>query len=166
MGKRRRGAARPIGESGLVKFNAAGDIVWHYDGQAFDKWIDDCDALNVTGDAWACLYTDFPILRIGETGPMRLWKSEIAGANAIAVDGQHVVLAGGYGDDRARLALLRLKAEGSSLLFEAELDLGTANEAEQLLLTARGDQVHVVTALTWFRLSVAEIVREAEAATA
>ncbi|MCE6996569.1 hypothetical protein LZG04_17425 [Saccharothrix sp. S26] len=60
-----QGTAAPVGTSGLVRFDPALKRAWSYplDGD-FDA-IDDCYSLNVAGEtAWACYYSDFPVVRV------------------------------------------------------------------------------------------------------
>jgi hypothetical protein len=68
----------------------------------------DCYALNVSGTtAWACPYTDFPLVEIRPDRthrPVRVWANRVRGAKAAAVHGERVVFYGGYGEERDRLA--------------------------------------------------------------
>lgn len=68
----------------------------------------DCYALNVSGTtAWACPYTDFPLVEIRPDRthrPVRVWANRVRGAKAVAVHGERVAFYGGYGEERDRLA--------------------------------------------------------------
>ena len=56
----------------------------------------DCYALNATDDGvWACPYTDFPLVRFVPGEPVRWWRNEITGPQAIAIDDIKALLAGG-----------------------------------------------------------------------
>ncbi|MFD9050666.1 hypothetical protein [Streptomyces zaomyceticus] len=67
-------------------------------------WITDCYALNVSGAvAWACPYTDFPLLEI-RSGRVTVRTNTVQGAKAVAVHGGRVAFFGGYGEDADRLA--------------------------------------------------------------
>ncbi len=75
--------------------------------------IADCYALNVMGPgAWACPYTEFPLVRFVPGKPARWWRTHIRGAKAIALDGNHALLAGGYQKEANRLALVDLVENG------------------------------------------------------
>ncbi len=160
----------PISHPGLVRFDAAGLQIWSYDFTRPDvPIISECYALNVVDEAWACTYTGFPILQIGRTGMQRTWTNESAGAKAIAVDGDNVVLFGGYRafpehegnpakiDSRDRLALLKLNEMRADLVADVDLDFGENGKAGASLVGARGDSIHFVSAGRWFRMSVAAI---------
>lgn len=113
-----------ISESGLVQFAADGTVLWSYiDAEDAKGRIDDCDALTLSGNAaWTCFYSDFPIVRI-EDGRVQWWSnSVIAGASALAVDDEHVVLAGGYGEESERIALIHLKDWRAAFLGEMKFE--------------------------------------------
>jgi hypothetical protein len=88
----------PIGAPGLVAFDATGEITFAYDATAA-RSDDICDAyaMNVTADgaAWVYFYTDFPIVRV-QRGTYRLWRTDVAGARALAVHDDRALLFGGY----------------------------------------------------------------------
>ncbi len=83
-----------------MRFSPELEPDWHYPSAGDPPWgaISDCYALNVDGDtAWACYYTDFPVVRV-QAGTITGWHNTIAGgAKAIAVAGGIVALSGGYG---------------------------------------------------------------------
>src|SRR5262249_44340855 len=55
----------PIGSSGVVVFDASGTILWKYPQQGRRPTIDDCYAMNVSGDgASIFFYSDFPVCTI------------------------------------------------------------------------------------------------------
>ncbi|WKD36776.1 hypothetical protein [Streptomyces xanthophaeus] len=94
--------------AGIRRWSATGQLRW-MSGQVRDTgWIMDCYALNVSGTvAWACPYTDFPLLEIRPDRPDRPVKvraNTVRGANAVAVHGGRVAFYGGYGEERDRLA--------------------------------------------------------------
>lgn len=67
----------------------------------------DCYALNVSGTtAWACPYTDFPLVEMRPDRthrPVRVWANRVRGAKAVAVHGSGAAFYGGYGEERDRL---------------------------------------------------------------
>jgi hypothetical protein len=69
--------------------------------------------MTVTEDsAWVCPYTEFPLLHLRPGHPVRWWRNELFGVEAIATDGKYAFLAGGYGNDAARLAFVELEGRG------------------------------------------------------
>ncbi|MEY2228419.1 MULTISPECIES: hypothetical protein [Streptomyces] len=94
--------------AGIRRWSATGHLRWMSDHAPDAGWIMDCYALNVSGTvAWACPYTDFPLLEIRPDRPDRLVKvraNTVRGAKAVAVHGGRVAFYGGYGEERDRLA--------------------------------------------------------------
>ena len=92
---------------GIRCWSAAGRIYWTSDGASIPGLFD-CYALNVSGTtAWACPYTDFPLVEIRPDRthrPVRVWANRVRGAKAVAVHGERVAFYGGYGEERDRLA--------------------------------------------------------------
>lgn len=92
----------------------------------------------------------------------RWWRNELVGAKAIAIDGNHILLAGGYGSDAARLALIELDQRGSG---EAAVPLATwqmplrlAGPERPTLLTGRGDTLHLIDGDKWHRWRVDDAI--------
>lgn len=158
-----RGMPAPIGAPGVNRFDEFGHVLPTYrvaDLPGPD--ISDCYAMNVTPNGvWLCPYVDFPILRIGYDGTIKLWQNkDIFGASAIAVDADYVVLVGGYQDNKNRGALLRLGQDRATLESEFRLEIeGTALD-QMAFVTARNDTIHFVGDDAWYRVDVATIVRE------
>lgn len=150
----------PIGAPGINRFDEFGHVLPTYRmADLPGPVIDDCYAMNVTPDGiWLCPYSDFPILRIGYDGTSRLWQNKtIRGASAIAVDGDNVVLVGGYQEHKDRGALLRLSEDRAELSGEFRFDADGSDFDSLRLLTARNDMIHFVTNDDWYRIEVAEI---------
>ncbi|WP_406082224.1 hypothetical protein OG468_33115 [Streptomyces zaomyceticus] len=90
---------------GIRRWSATGQLRWAYDHVPGIAWISDCYALNVSGSvAWACPYTDFPLLEI-RSGRVTVRTNTVRGAKAVAVHGGRVAFFGGYREDADRLAL-------------------------------------------------------------
>ncbi len=132
--------------------------------------VADCFALNTTGnDTWVCTYTDFPLVQLIPGKPARWWRNEVTGPRAIAIDGSRALLAGGYGGDANRLALVSLEGagQGESTRLVAEWNLpmrsrGAANEhgpawEPPALLGGRGDMLHLVDDDVWHVWRVADL---------
>ena len=85
------GWTKPIGAPGIVCFDTSGRKVWDFEPPHSFNAMADCYAMNVADDAaWACYYTDFPIVRIDAQHNVRAWPNEFSGAHAIAVDAKRV----------------------------------------------------------------------------
>ncbi|MFF7205437.1 hypothetical protein [Streptomyces sp. NPDC008141] len=93
--------------AGIRRWSATGQLAWTSDSARIPGLFD-CYALNVSGTAaWACPYTDFPLVEIRPNRPDRpvtVWANGVQGAHALAVHGDRVAFYGGYGGKRDRLA--------------------------------------------------------------
>lgn len=137
----------------------------------------DCYALNVLDDgAWACPYVDFPLIHVQADRPLRWWSNEVAGPKALAVLEDHALLAGGYGADANRLALVTLDGEGNGCGAKttATWRLPLAPRRQQgdepsdlaarhpwqhpTLLAGRADMIHLVQRESWHRWRVSDAV--------
>lgn len=88
----------PIGETGLMAFSSTGDARFAYDhAAARTDSVVDAYAMNVVGEAevWLYFYTEFPIVRILD-GAYHVWNPDVAGARALAVREDRVLLFGDY----------------------------------------------------------------------
>lgn len=107
--------------------------------------------------AWACYYTDFPVVRIRD-GAVTGWHNEIRGASALAVAGSRVALFGGYGPVHDRLALTDLGADRAQpagqyrvvLPDQEPLPAGTQ-------VIGRGSRLHFLTGTSWYQLDMDDI---------
>lgn len=92
---------------GIRRWTTTGQPVWSSYGAGIPGLFD-CYALNVSGTtAWACTYTDFPLIEIRPERTdrtVRVWANDIRGAHALAVHGERVAFYGGYDGERDRLA--------------------------------------------------------------
>jgi hypothetical protein len=87
-----------IGMPGLVAFSRTGEVCFSYDPRAaHTDSVCDAYAMNVAGesDVWLYFYTEFPIVRICN-GAYQVWKLGVAGAKALAVRENRVLLFGDY----------------------------------------------------------------------
>ncbi|MET7457429.1 hypothetical protein ABZT03_37325 [Streptomyces sp. NPDC005574] len=96
-----------FGQQRIRCWSATGRLTWTSDDAGIPGLFD-CYALNVSGTtAWACPYTDFPLVEIRPDRthrPLRVWANRVRGTKAAAVHGERVAFYGGYGEERDRLA--------------------------------------------------------------
>lgn len=151
----------PIGSNGIVQLDSSGRLLWGFNAQSSAAKkdgrpiiVDDCYAMALAGDVvWAATYTDFPICRI-EKGVVRVWSTADGGYEALAVDGDLALLAGGYNEDKDRLLLMRLPHDHPSAEQVASYRFPRPS-GQPFLLQGRGDTLHVVGDGMWKRITVA-----------
>ena len=156
-----QGGEPPLGASGLVRFNDRGEISWRFPASSsFESQIHDCYALNVgDGSAWVCAYSEFAIQHVDRSCAVRAWTNQVSGAKALAVDGDRLVLVGGYEWAASRVALLRLGAQAAEGFVELEIDPPFRRTDPASLLVGRNDVVHLVQDGTWMSFSVADVAQ-------
>jgi hypothetical protein len=150
----------PTSESrlGINRFHDFGTMTWAY---TTDNRLADCYAMNVTPEAvWACYYTDFPILRVNYDGHTRIWENRKAGAHLLAINGEYLVLLGGYGDEARSGALLRLTNSEANTVAEFDFELHGLNPRALAYSGAWEGKLNFVHDDMWYDLSVDQIVRE------
>jgi hypothetical protein len=148
--------SHPISSSGIARFGPDGRVLWKFNDQdRAGLFISDCYALTLDeSTVWCCPYTDFPIVQV-ELGAVKHWRSEVAGAVALAVEGDLVLLAGGYRDQSERIAMLRLGDNQAHQIGEWQFHRFDRNAA--WLLQGRGGTLHIVAQGNWTKLSLAAI---------
>ncbi len=121
------------------------------------KWgpVDDCEALNVVGeDAWACYYSDSPIVRIA-AGAVRGWKNAVGGARALLVHQDSAALVGGYGKDYNRCVEGVLGGERFEPTSSSRVVLSDGQPLPRTAkLVGRGSELHVFSDNTWYKLNL------------
>jgi hypothetical protein len=134
----------PPSSYGLAAFDDAGTIVAHA-GSGPANSIADCYALNVISDtAWACTYTDFPILACTPEGRSRWWSTSVSGSRGLAVERTYVLAAGGYAENGNRAVLVRLDDNHATQLGEWRLPFQAGYPDSVELIDGRGGDLHVV----------------------
>ena len=143
----------PVSSGGIVQFDALGTPLWSFNDEVGDTHsIADSYAMTLAGtDLWACYYTDFPIVRISG-GKAVFWSNSIAGAKAVAVKDEFVMLAGGYAEDANRITLVNLDGEISRELGRLQYPKGAPGTAG--LLQGRGSNMHIVSNGFWFKVPI------------
>lgn len=160
-GTRGAGEFDPVGASGLVAFDRAGNKLFTFDPEAAGtRDIVDCYALNVASSAetWIYFYSELALVRLSLTGPPRAWATGVAGARAIAVGEGHVLLDRGY-DANHRYVLCRL----GDRALEPVAAFVFIDEAGELLGPAahgRGPCLHFIRGARWYRAEIGTLLKE------
>lgn len=150
----------PPSSLGIGLFSADGD--YQHLPNFPESGVADCYALNISGEAaWACPYTDFPLLHLRPGSPVRWWRNEITGAVALAVSGRHVLLAGGYSENTNRLALVALDGEGKGENARTVATWCLPLAPRRTLLAGRDETIHLIQDGTWHRWRVADALAAA-----
>ncbi|GAA1023034.1 hypothetical protein Aple_096240 [Acrocarpospora pleiomorpha] len=149
------GGLDPIGHPGLIRFTPDFGIAWRYPYKSKFGVITDCYALNVTGEeAWACYYTDFPIVRV-QAGTITGWTNEVNGAHALVVADGRAALIGGYGEDRHRVVAGAIEGEAFSPHRPARLVMPDGRPVpREAAVMGRGSELHVVAGQSWLKLDL------------
>lgn len=142
---------------GLVGFTDEGEVVA---GEAeLPGGISDCYALNVIGEcAFACTYTEFPIISVSAGRSSRSWKTDLRGPRALAISWPYVLAAGGYAEDGNRIAVLRMSERGGEQLAEWRLPVVAGHPSGADLFDGRGDTLHIVHDGVWRRWRVEDFL--------
>jgi hypothetical protein len=149
----------PMGRSGLVCFNLEGRIVWQFTPPEGFGPIDDCYSLNVAQNAvWACYYSDFPVVKIDSQNKVSGWKNDVAGASALAVDENRVLLWGGYGENKTRCVVVKDLAS-EKLTNRRELTLSLPGNAALLgaNVIGRDSILHAFRDNCWYTFDLRQI---------
>lgn len=143
----------PVSSGGIVQFSASGTPLWSFNKQVSENHsIADSYAMTLSGtDLWACFYTDFPITRVSGGKPV-FWSNNVAGATAIAVKDDIVMLGGGYGEDVNRITVVKLDSKSSRELGVFRYDQGKRGAAG--LIQGRGGVIHIVSDGVWSKVPV------------
>jgi hypothetical protein len=149
---------QPLGWSGLIRFNGRFEPEWRFPQATAEHGIDDCYALNVTGeDAWACYYSDFPVIHVSDDR-LTTWPTSGAAATAVLIGDDTCVLVGGYRNDRDRLVTGTLDAGRFTKTRQARLAMPAGQPLpDGTLLVGRGRHLHAFTGTDWHRVSLDDI---------
>ncbi|MCX5277567.1 hypothetical protein [Streptomyces virginiae] len=136
--------------AGIRRWSTRGQLRWMSDHAGDAGWIMDCYALNVSGTvAWACPYTDFPLLEIHPDRPdrpdrpMKVRTNTVRGAKAVAVHGGRVAFYGGYGEERDRLAYGELTETSVDPTEVGLLTLPDGTAPGRRRVVGRGSRIYV-----------------------
>ncbi|SOE07794.1 hypothetical protein [Streptomyces sp. Ag109_G2-15] len=147
-----------LSASGLRRWSITGEPLWSYSPVPGAGWISDCYTLNVAGrTAWACPYTDFPLLEVGEDQVVRVRQNPVRGASGLAVLGEQAVFFSGYGDEHDRIVDCRLTETCVEPVAESRLVRPDGGRLGRRRIVSRGSRLYVqVEPLAeWFLLDLA-----------
>jgi hypothetical protein len=148
----------PIGSSGLVAWDSAGNKQYKYQPSADLDAIADCYALNVESedDIWLYYYTEFPLVRLHCREIKSFWKMPLAGSTAFAVSKKYALFRGTY-QHRDTYQLLFLDPKGDAALV-AKIELqdvyGDKLVAERVV--GRADAIYLISGGLCYRILVQE----------
>ncbi|QBH97992.1 hypothetical protein EKN56_17280 [Limnobaculum zhutongyuii] len=131
------GWGQPLGQYGLVKFNAEGNVLWQ--AEQFD--ICDCYAVNAESEHsfWFYYYSDFQLVHLNKLQATS-YRVPVQGSHAFALSHPYLIMVGGYGqNDNFHV----FKFNASSLKETAKLvftDSG-GKSLKQCVYNMRGNRV-------------------------
>jgi hypothetical protein len=143
----------PVSSGGIVQFDASGRVLWSFnDRVGEDRPVVDSYAMTLSGsDVWACFYIGFPIVRV-RGGEPQFWANAVDGASAIAVNGDLVLLGGGYGAKDNHIAVVKREGDTSRKIGTLRYAPGKPTAAG--LMQGRGDMLHIVSDGVWYKVGV------------
>lgn len=115
-------------------------------------------ALTLSGDTlWAYYYSDYPVVRVDDR-QVRAWAPRkpdapaATGTQALATDGRHVALAGGYTCEEDRVVVLRLEEQWvTERTIRLRLQDGS-QVASGAAMQGFADMLHVFAGREWYQI--------------
>ncbi len=151
--------ARPIASAGIARFALDGTLLWSFNAAEPTMSITDSEAMTlVENTLWSCPYPSNAIARI-ENDSVLSWTNRLTGVRALAIDADHMLLAGGYDEDAGRIALVRLDDGDAKAVPIGQLTMAKLTRDRSLLVQGQGDTLHVLDATGWTKLRVADVRR-------
>jgi hypothetical protein len=145
----------PLGAAGIVAWSPALEKTWELDPA--EGLVSDCYALNATSEqVLACVYADFPVVRIAG-GEERTFLTEgVTGPRGIIATAARVALIGTYKDPS--LVVVGRLVDGR---FEEEsrLNLWAPDGAPlaEARINCRGPEVHFFAGSTWYSFDLRDL---------
>jgi hypothetical protein len=152
---------RPVGESGLNRFTSAGERDYQYTPPPGLGGIVDCYALNIARNrTWFYYYPEFRLVRLNRTQAASWWHCPTHGGGAFAVEGDLVLMRGGY-DEPSVCRLLRLRRDSTMdrlRLFEFTGVDGEVMDKANTRVAGRGKYLYLVQGTRVYRICPSEAV--------
>jgi len=137
----------PVGASGLVAWDSAGEKLYEFQPSDGLDRICDCYALNVNSEeeTWLYYYTEFPLVRLHCFEIDSAWMMPVGGSDAFAISAGRALFRGGY-KDRDTYHLFSLGSSGQTQ-FVSSLELRGQDDRKLVAerVAGRGDVIHLVS---------------------
>jgi len=148
-----------LASSGVMEFDASGQTLWAFippDG--FDR-IDDCYALNAAAAdrVYAYYYSSFPIAQIGPGHQTRGWHTDVSGAHSLAVDGDRILLFGGYAGERTRAVIGALEGDGLADVRTLPTSVIGPDALDSIRISGRGPVLHGFAGARWYQFDLRSV---------
>lgn len=162
-------AVHDVESGGVVRFDDDGQPNWSMNDTEGCRipWVDHAYALNISAAGrWTYTYTNFLLTRVdASTGP-RVLRPLVEFADAFAISGDRILLAGMYFAPRDKRGFDRIVMLGPPGRWtphrprrEWTAIVHRAINPKEHMWVGRGDTLHCVRGRTWHRLSVDEADR-------
>jgi outer membrane protein assembly factor BamB len=147
------------GAGGLVCFKDDGTVLWQFNRQDSDHFIDDCYALNASRDEiWIYFYSAFKVCRVAMDFTQTFYAPEgIEGATALAVSEAAILFSSNYRESPDTFRLLRRDGTKLARPHRVTAHLPNGGSLESACIVGRGSYLHVLNADGWFQTNVDEI---------
>jgi len=146
----------PVGASGLVAWDSAGNKLYEFQpGLGLDS-ICDCYALNVESeeDVWCYYYTAFSLVRLHCRAIQSVWKMPLGGSDAFAISGEYALFRGGY-RDRDAYQLFALCPDGvAKSVATIELRDPDGSKLVANRVVGRADTIYLASNGSLYRVNV------------
>lgn len=136
----------PLGQSGLVAWNASGKKLYDFESTTGLDSICDCYALNVVSDTdtWLYYYTEFPLVHLHQQKVVGYWNMPVRGSNTFAIAEDLALFTGGY-NHRDTYQLFQL---GSHCKLQPIAEFKLLDQAGKKLtperVVGRGDTIYLL----------------------
>jgi hypothetical protein len=147
--------------SGLARFTSELEIDWTYPQREMPR-VDDCYALNVSGEAaTVCAYTPFHLITVSGDQARDSGRVPRSGAARLLTDGERAALIGGYGAEYDLITPLQITPGGVTPLGpQSRLVLPDGLEIPRGHADCRGADLHFFPdgSTGWYRVSLGDIL--------
>lgn len=157
-----RGWKKPVGKSGLVAWDSAGNELYAFRRNADIGGISDCYALNVENeeDTWLYYYTQFPLVRLHRHVILSVWNMPVHGSAAFAVHADHALFWGSY-EERGVCQLFALPKDGApNLLAKIEFQDQKGTKLVANRIACRGSAIHVLVGHLVYRIDLPAVLAQ------
>ncbi len=140
----------PVGDCGLITWDASGDMTYRFDAPSGLDRIVDCYMLNVTSrtEAWLSYYTEFPLVHLRHGAVAGVWRGPLRGAAHLVVSRcqTRVMTDGGY-NARDTWQVLSLTRDGNAAIEQTlRLTVGGVPVDGSEPICARGHKLFILKA--------------------